>query len=425
MGKGEETVYKAMIEILKAELVPALGCTEPIAIALAAAKAREVLGEMPEELIVECSSNIIKNAKSVVVPMTNNLKGIEAAAIVGMLGGRAEKMLEVLTTITEEHITETKKLLEGGFCKTKLLESNEKLHLIVHMKKGDSTSLVELVNTHTGISRIEKNGSVLFKEEIESSDRPTVDYSVLNIKSILDFANNVDIEAVRPILERQIAYNTRIAKEGLRNNYGVNVGATLINVYGDDVKIRAKAMPAAGSDARMNGCELPVIINSGSGNQGMTVSLPVIEFGKMLDVSEDKLLRALCISNLIAIHQKAKIGRLSAYCGAVSAAAGAGAGITYLYGGQEDQINQTIVNTLANVSGIVCDGAKSSCAAKIATAVDAAIVATMISLNGKSFMSGDGIVKDTIQKTIDGVVKLAKEGMKETDDVIVKIMLDQ
>lgn len=414
-----------MIDILKAELVPALGCTEPIAIALASAKARDVLGEMPEELIVECSSNIIKNAKSVVVPMTNNLKGIEAAAIVGMLGGSADKMLEVLTTVSEEHITETKKRLEAGFCKTRLLESDEKLHLIVHMKKGDNTSLVELVNTHTGITRIEKNGSVLFKEEIESSDGPTADYSVLNIKSILDFANNVDIEAVRPILERQIEYNTRIAKEGLRNNYGVNVGATLINVYGDDVKIRAKAMPAAGSDARMNGCELPVIINSGSGNQGMTVSLPVIEFARMLDVSEEKLLRALCISNLIAIHQKAKIGRLSAYCGAVSAAAGAGAGITYLYGGQEEQINQTIVNTLANVSGIVCDGAKSSCAAKIATAVDAAIVATMISLNGKSFMSGDGIVKDTIQKTIDGVVKLAKEGMKETDDVIVQIMLDQ
>jgi L-cysteine desulfidase len=418
-------VYEAMIEILKSELVPALGCTEPIAIALASAKAREVLGEKPDEMFVECSSNIIKNAKSVVVPMTKKLKGIEAAAIVGMLGGNADKMLEVLTTVTEDNLVETKKLLKDGFCKTKLLETDEKLHLVVRMKKGDNTSLVELVKTHTGISRIEKNGSILFHEKIEDHHESSADYSVLNVANILDFANHVDIEIVRPILERQIEFNTKIAKEGMRNTYGVNVGSTLIDVYGDDVKIRAKAMPAAGSDARMNGCELPVIINSGSGNQGMTVSLPVIEFGKMLDVEEEKILRALCISNLIAIYQKSEIGRLSAYCGAVSAAAGAGAGITYLYGGQEEQINQTIVNTLANVSGIVCDGAKSSCAAKIASAVDAAIVATMISLKGKCFMSGDGIVKDTIQKTIDGVVTLAKEGMKETDEVIVKIMLGQ
>lgn len=417
-------MYKKMIDILKAELVPALGCTEPIAIALASAKAREVLGEMPDELTVECSSNIIKNAKSVVVPMTKNLKGIEAAAIVGMIGGDANKKLEVLTTVTEEDLEETKRLLATGFCQTKFLQTTEKLHIIVHMKKGENSSLVELVKTHTGIARIEKDGVVIFEEEIEDCDVSTVDYSVLSVASILDFANQVDIEEVRPILERQIEYNTRIAKEGLRNTYGVNVGSTLLDVYGDDVKIRAKAMPAAGSDARMNGCELPVIINSGSGNQGMTVSLPVIEFGKMLDVENEKILRALIISNLIAIYQKSEIGRLSAYCGAVSAAAGAGAGITYLYGGNEEQINQTIINTLANVSGIVCDGAKSSCAAKIASAVDAAIVATMISLKGKGFLSGDGIVKDTIQKTIDGVVTLAKEGMQETDEVIVKIMLN-
>ena len=417
-------MYKEMIDILKAELVPALGCTEPIAIALASAKAREVLGELPEELTVECSSNIIKNAKSVVVPMTKNLKGIEAAAIVGMLGGDPNKKLEVLTTVTQEDLEETKRLLAEGFCQTKFLQTTEKLHIIVHMKKGEKSSLVELVKVHTGIARIEKDGVVIFEEEIKDCDANTVDYSVLSVASILDFANQVDIEEVRPLLERQIEYNTKIAKEGLRNTYGVNVGSTLLDVYGDDVKIRAKAMPAAGSDARMNGCELPVIINSGSGNQGMTVSLPVIEFGKMLDVEDEKILRALCISNLIAIYQKSEIGRLSAYCGAVSAAAGAGAGITYLYGGNEEQINQTIINTLANVSGIVCDGAKSSCAAKIASAVDAAIVATMISLKGKGFLSGDGIVKDTIQKTIDGVVTLAKEGMQETDEVIVKIMLN-
>ena len=420
----KSNVYEEMIEILKIELVPALGCTEPIAIALAASKARDALGEMPDELIVECSSNIIKNVKSVVVPMTKNLKGIETAAIVGMVGGDPNKMLEVLISVTEEDLVKTRELLKRGFCKTKLLDTTEKLHIIVHMKKGKNTSLVELVKTHTGISRIEKNGKVIFKEEIKDCDESAVDYSVLNVASILDFANNVDIESVRPILERQIEYNTKIAKEGMRNIYGVNIGSTLIDVYGDDVKIRAKAMPAAGSDARMNGCELPVIINSGSGNQGMTASLPVVEFGRMLDVGEEKILRALCISNLMAIYQKSAIGRLSAYCGVVSAAAGAGAGITYLYGGKEEQISQTIVNTLANISGIVCDGAKSSCAAKIASAVDAAIVATMISLKGKSFMSGDGIVKDTVQETIDGVVTLAKEGMQKTDEVIVKIMLD-
>lgn len=417
-------MYQMMIDILREELVPALGCTEPIAIAYASSKAREVLGEMPDDLFIECSGNIIKNAMGVVVPMTKNLKGIEAAAIVGMLGGNPDKKLEVLSSVTDEDLSETKKLLESGFCKTGLLDTPEKLHIIVHMKKGDASSLVEVVRTHTGITRMEKNGKVIFKDEIQEEEETSLDYSVLNIASILEFANTVDVELVKPILDRQIQYNTNIAKEGLRNTYGANVGATLIDVYGDDVKIRAKAMPAAGSDARMNGCELPVIINSGSGNQGMTASLPVVEFAKMLDVGEEKLYRALCISNLIAIYQKFQIGRLSAYCGAVSAAAGAGAGITYLYGGKEEQISQTIVNTLANVSGIVCDGAKSSCAAKIASAVDAAIVATMISLRGKGFMTGEGIVKDTIQKTIDGVVTLAKEGMKETDEVILKIMLN-
>lgn len=418
-------MYQTMIDILKEELVPALGCTEPIAIAYASSKAREVLGEMPDTLFIECSGNIIKNAMGVVVPMTKNLKGIEAAAIVGMLGGDPDKKLEVLSTVTEENLSETKKLMEKGFCKTGLLDTTEKLHIIVHMEKGSNTCLVELVKTHTGIARIEKNNQLIFKEEIKDTEEAAVDYDVLNISSILEFANNVTIDSVKPILERQIQYNTKIAKEGLRNTYGANVGATLIDAYGDDVKIRAKAMPAAGSDARMNGCELPVIINSGSGNQGMTASLPVIEFGKMLDVDQDKLYRALCISNLVAIYQKYMIGRLSAYCGAVSAAAGAGAGITYLYGGGEEQISQTIVNTLANVSGIVCDGAKSSCAAKIASAVDAAIVATMISLRGKGFMNGEGIVKDTIQKTIDGVVTLAKEGMRETDEIILKIMLNE
>lgn len=411
-----------MVEILKRELVPALGCTEPIAIAYAAASAKAVLGCMPEELLVECSGNIIKNAKGVVVPMTKNLKGIEAAALVGMLGGDPNKKLEVLTTVKKEDLDRTKELLAKGFCKVKLLDTNEKLHIRMHMRADHDNVSVELRHTHTGLCKTVKNGEIIFEAEILTEETDSFDYGILNITDILEFADIVPLEQVKDILKRQIEYNTGIAKEGLQHSYGANVGATLLEAYGDDVKIRAKAMPAAGSDARMNGCEMPVIINSGSGNQGMTVSLPVIEFAKALDSGEEKLLRALCISNLTAIYQKSEIGRLSAYCGAVSAAAGAGAGIMYLYGGSRAQIVQTITNTLANVSGIVCDGAKSSCAAKIATSVDSAILSVMMSLRGKGFLSGEGIVKDTIQKTVDGVVELAKEGMKETDEVILKIM---
>ncbi|OYP54687.1 hypothetical protein CG709_01635, partial [Lachnotalea glycerini] len=258
-------MYQTMIDILKQELVPALGCTEPIALAYASAKAREVLGEMPDELYVECSGNIIKNAKSVIVPRTKNLKGIEAAAIVGMLGGNPDKKLEVLTTVTEDNIEEAKRLLERKYCKTSLLDTQEKLHIIVHMKKGEHSALVELVKTHTGIIKIEKDDKVIFIDEVTEEAINAVDYNVLNIADILNFAENVEITEIKPILVRQIEYNTKIAKEGLYHTYGVNVGAALIDIYGDDVKIRAKAMPAAGSDARMNGCELPVIINSGSG----------------------------------------------------------------------------------------------------------------------------------------------------------------
>ena len=415
--------YTKMIQILEAELVPALGCTEPIAIAYAAAVARKVLGVKPESISAECSGNIIKNAKSVIVPMTKDMKGIEAAAVVGMLGGDPERKLEVLTTVREEDLAEAKRLIADGICKVGLLNTAEKLHIIITMKGGGDSALVELQKNHTGICRVEKNGSVIYREEASEDEGSTVDYSVLNVASILEFAEQVHIGDVSRILKRQIEYNTRIAEEGLRNHYGVNMGASLLEVYGDDVKTRARAMPAAGSDARMNGCELPVVINSGSGNQGMTVSLPVLEYGKALGADEEKIMRALCLSNLIAVYQKSSIGRLSAYCGEVSAAAGAGAGITYLYGGREEEISKTLVNTLANVSGIVCDGAKSSCAAKIASSVEAAVMASEMARKGRCFEAGDGIVKETVQKTVDGVVTLAREGMKETDEVILGIML--
>ncbi len=418
--------YSKFIEILKRELVPALGCTVPISIAYVAAKAREILGAFPDRIITECSGNVIKNAKSVIVPGTKDLKGIEAATIIGAVGGDASKELEVLVNITDEDVELTRKLLREHICKVKLLKSKAKLHIIVTMFKDDEYVQVEAVHTHTGIVRIEKNGVKLldipYSEEYENSE--LMYKSVLDLESIFEFANIVNISDVQPILSRQIDYNTAIALEGLRNKYGANIGATLLEIYGDDVKVSAKAMAAAGSDARMSGCQLPVVINSGSGNQGIAASLPVIVYGKRMNCPMEKIYRALCISNLVAIYQKSSIGRLSAYCGAVSAAAGAGAGITYLYGGGLKEIANTITNTLANISGIICDGAKPSCAAKIASSVDAAIIASMMSLKGKVFSPGEGIVKENVEKTVESVAKIAKEGMEITDEVVLKIMVD-
>jgi len=416
--------YRNYVSILKEELIPALGCTEPIAIAYASAKAREVLGEMPDRIVAECSGNIIKNVKGVIVPTTKNLRGIEAAAIIGAVGGDASRELEVLSGIRQNHLELAKALIEKGICEEKVLETPAKLHIIIRAFKGEESVMVEIIHKHNGIVRIEKNGEVLL--DVPHSDEEdsgvSTDREGMNIGDILEFANTVDIEAVRDILSRQVEYNTAISDEGLHRIYGANIGMTLLSVYGDDVKVRAKAVAAAGSDARMSGCEMPVVINSGSGNQGMTVSLPVIVYARELSVTTERLYRALCVSNLVAIHQKTKIGRLSAYCGAVSAATGAGAGISYLYGGGIKEISQTITNTLANVSGIVCDGAKPSCAAKIASSVDAALLACYMTMQGRGFSSGEGIVKDNIEGTIDSVGKLAKNGMQVTDEEILKIM---
>lgn len=419
--------YQNYVNILKEELIPALGCTEPIAIAYASAKAREVLGVMPERIVAECSGNIIKNVKGVIVPTTKDLRGIKSAAVLGAVGGDASKELEVLTSINENHLSETKKLIEKGICTEKFLDTPAKLHIIIRAYKGEDSALVEIIHSHNGIVRIEKNDEVLldipFNSEQEKSG--TTHREWMNIESIVEFANTVQMEDVREILSRQVEYNTAISNEGLKTLYGASIGLTLLSVYGDDVRVRAKATAAAGSDARMSGCEMPVIINSGSGNQGMTASLPVIIYAKELSVTTEKLYRALCISNLVAIHQKTKIGRLSAYCGAVSAATGAGAAITYLYGGGIEEISKTITSTLANVSGIVCDGAKPSCAAKIASSVDAALLACYMTMQGKSFSSGEGIVKDSIEDTIESVGKLAKDGMQVTDEEIIKIMIDK
>ncbi len=418
--------YQNYVNILKEELVPALGCTEPIAIAYAAAKAREVLGAIPDKLIAECSGNIIKNVKGVIVPTTKNLRGIAAAAIIGATGGDASKKLEVLTGVTQGQLEQAKELIEKGVCEERILDTPAKLHIIIKAIKDDDYALVEIIHTHTGIVRIEKNNSILFEipHSKEENVKRTTDREGMSIEDIIEFANTVNIDDVRDVLERQVEYNTAISEEGLNKVYGANIGMTLLSVYGDDIKVRAKAAAAAGSDARMSGCEMPVVINSGSGNQGMTVSLPVIEYARELSATTEKLYRALCVSNLTAIHQKTRIGRLSAYCGAVSAATGAGAGITYLFGGGVKEISRTITNTLANVSGIVCDGAKPSCAAKIASSLDAALLACFMTMEGRCFRSGEGIVKDSIEDTIQSVGKLAKDGMQITDEEILKIMIN-
>lgn len=420
---SKDVRYQTYIEILKKELVPAMGCTEPVALAYCAAKARAVLAEKPKKIVIEVSGNIVKNVKSVIVPNTDGKKGIEAAAAIGIIAGQEDLELEVLSVVSEEQKAEFMKYMEEAEFIVKQSKSNLLLDMMVTVYKDNSYATVRIANTHTNIVHIEKNGKILFHKETEEQvEQNTLDYSLLTVEDIYDFAQSVNIEDIQPVLERQILYNTAISEEGLKKEYGANIGSVLLETYGNDVKNRAKAKAAAGSDARMNGCELPVVINSGSGNQGMTVSLPVIEYANELQVDKDKLYRALAISNLTAIHQKTGIGSLSAYCGAVSAGAGAGAGIAYLRGGGYEEIAHTIVNALAITSGIICDGAKASCAAKIATAVDAGILGYDMYLKGKQFYRGDGIVSAGVEKTIKNIGRLGKYGMYETDKEIISIM---
>ena len=418
-------IYNEYLAILREEIVPALGCTEPIAIAYAAAKARSVLGRLPETITVRCSGNIIKNVKAVIVPTTGNMKGIETSAVLGAVGGNPDKKLEVLTDVTEEDLALTRQLLKADICHVELLEGVSSLQIIVEMRAGEDTSLVEIAFAHTNIVRIEKNGETLFKKGLTARSATETDRSLLNLKDIYDFANTVEISEVRDLLERQVECNLKIAEEGFSNKYGANVGATILESFGNDVRNRARAYPAAGSDARMNGCVLPVMINSGSGNQGMTVSLPVEIYARELHVSEEKKIRALVLSNLIAIYQKNELGKLSAYCGVVSASVGAGAAIAYLHNADWEVIEETIVNTLGNISGIVCDGAKASCAAKIASSVDAAVMAYHMAAVNRGFRSGEGLVKQDAEHTLQSYGRMGREGMKATDIEILKIMLEE
>nr|WP_207751842.1 L-serine ammonia-lyase, iron-sulfur-dependent, subunit alpha [Mordavella massiliensis] len=408
-------------------MVPAMGCTEPIALAYAAAKAREVLGEIPDEVKVEASGSIIKNVKSVIVPNTNHLKGIPAAATAGIIAGKAEKELEVIAEVTEEQIEEMKEFLKTRKITVEHVDHGITFEIIVTVTKGDSYAMVRIANYHTNIVHIEKDHKVLLDIPVEGeNEEGLTDRSLLDVEDIWDFINTVEIDDIREVIGRQIEYNTAIADEGLRGDYGANIGRVLLETYGDaDVKVRAKARAAAGSDARMNGCELPVIINAGSGNQGMTCSLPVLEYAKEFNSGEDKTYRALALSNLVAIHQKTGIGRLSAYCGAVSAGAAAGAGIAYLCGGGYEEVIHTVVNALAIVSGMVCDGAKASCAAKIAESVDAGILGYNMYIRGQQFYAGDGIVTRGVEATIHNIGRLGKDGMRETNEEIIKMMIEE
>ena len=392
---------------------------------------------------MRCSGNIIKNVKGVTVPNSDGQKGIDVAAILGIVGGDASRELEVLESVKPEDVEKTRELAAAGYCTCTLQEDVANLYIVAKVCKGshyaevtiinrhtyitknDHYAEVTIINRHTYITKIVKDDKILFEAAVSEESSNYVDKSLLNVKDILEFANTVDIDDVRAVLKRQIDMNSAIADEGLMHPYGAQIGRTLLQVYGDDVKIRAKARAAAGSDARMGGCSLPVVINSGSGNQGMTVSLPVIEFAKSLFCTEEQLYRALVVSNLVAIHQKKYIGSLSAYCGAVSAACGSGAAITYLYGGSYEDISATIVKTIGNVGGIVCDGAKSSCAAKIASAVDAAILGHFLGRKHHWFQPGEGIVQKDVEGTIKSMGYIGRVGMKDTDKQILNIMIDQ
>ncbi len=418
----ERQIYEAYLAILHSELVPAMGCTEPIAIALTAAHAAKRLGTVPTSAAVSVSGNIIKNVKSVIVPNTGGQRGIRAAVAAGILAAAPERELEVLSALHEESHAALADFLENTEITVTESQSGKVLDIDITLYRDGHSVRARTVDSHTGLCLIEADGEIVFSHTAEESE-DALDPSVLSVEGILEFAETADLADVRAVLDRQIAYNTAIAKEGLTGKYGAAIGRTLLLSYGDTVYNRAKAWAAAGSDARMNGCELPVIINSGSGNQGMTASLPVIVYARELRVSEELLYRALLVSNLTTIHLKTGIGCLSAYCGAISAGCGAGAGVMYLHGGRLPEISHTLVNALAINSGVVCDGAKASCAAKIASAVESGLLGMQMYMHGKEFYRGDGIVAGNVESTIRNVGQLAQSGMAETDREIIRIML--
>lgn len=424
MCENKRNYEEQFKKILEEELIPAMGCTEPIAVAYCAALARQTLDVLPEKVEIFVSGNIVKNVKSVIVPNTGGMKGIEAAAAAGIIAGVAEKKLEVISEVTAKQKQDIRAFLDTVPIAVSALTGEEKFDIIIRMTCKQNEARVRITHHHTNVVLIERNGEKLFEKnmtDMSETQEQEEDYSWMTVKNIFEYASSVDLKEVEPLIERQIAYNTAISEEGLKGDWGANIGKVLL-CADKSIRQRAKATAAAGSDARMSGCEMPVVINSGSGNQGMTVSLPVIEYAKALGCPKDKLYRALLISNLIAVHQKKGIGCLSAYCGAVSAGAAAGCGIAYLYSESLDVIEHTLVNALAITSGIVCDGAKPSCAAKVAVGVDAGILGYEMYVQGQQFKGGDGIVLKGVENTIQNVSRLGAEGMKETDKTIIQMM---
>lgn len=421
-------INETYLAILTEELRPAMGCTEPIALAYAGATVREVLNAIPISMDISLSGNIIKNAKAVSIPNSRGLKGIEAAALLGAVGGCSSAKLEVIAKLTDEDISITKTLLEAGVCKVHLVEDVPLLYIKVEAKSAESEATVVIEHAHTAITRITKDGKDLFLATPASvvQTRTETDDELFNVEEIIFFANHVAIDAVKPLLDRQILYNESISNEGFASNWGAMVGRSLVQNYdASDVRIRARAKAAAGSDARMGGCPMPVIINSGSGNQGLTVSLPVIEYARELKTTDELLYRALVLANLVTIHQKQQLGALSAFCGVVFAAAGAASGIAYLHGGGYKEISKTITNTLANIGGMLCDGAKPSCAVKISSALEAAIIGfEMGTKELRSFSEGEGLVSGELERTITNFTRVGKEGMSEADRLILSIMLE-
>ena len=415
--------------ILKEELVAAMGCTEPIAIAYAAAKAYRELGEMPDHIRITCSGNMIKNVKGVIVPNSGGQKGIEAAAVLGVVGGNADRMLEVVAGADDEARQKTRELVAAGICDVQLAENVPNLYIKAEMWTKDHEAAVTIEEHHTDITEIQKDGTTVFIAESSGQDDqnglPKGDRTKMTLRGIIEYADTVNLADVEETLERQVRFNTAISQEGLDNPWGARVGKTLLENWTDDIKCCACARAAAGSDARMSGCPLPVIINSGSGNQGITVTMPVVTYAERLHLSKAKMYRCLLVSNLVSIYIKHYIGSLSAFCGAVSAACGAGAAITYMSGGTYEQIGGTITNTLGNVGGIVCDGAKPSCAAKIASSVHAALLAHYMSISQKEFLGGEGFVENDVEMTIKNMGYIGKIGMKETDKEILNVMIDK
>lgn len=421
----KKEIYSAYTEILKEELMAAMGCTEPIALAYAAAIARRELNDLPDKVLVQTSGSIIKNVKSVIVPNTGHLKGIPAAVSAGIVAGNPDKELEVIADVSKDDIKNIEKFMQEKEIVVEHLDEGIIFDIVITLYKGEDYAKVHIINSHTNVVLVEHNHRILKSSDcLNDMPSDTAKYELLNMKDIWDYVNHVDLADIKELLDRQIAYNMAIAEEGLQSDYGANIGKVILSSDANSLKSRAAAMAAAGSDARMNGCELPVIINSGSGNQGITVSVPVITYAKELKSTEEQLYRALALSNLTAIHQRTPIGRLSAYCGAVNAGAAAGAGIAYLSGGDYEAVIHTVVNALAIVSGIICDGAKASCAGKIAFAVEAGILGYNMYMQGQQFYGGDGIVKKGIEDTLKSVGRLGKDGMKGTNEEIIKIMLE-